>query len=166
MSNLRYQYHCGTNQRNLTKRSSLLVAEDGVSAIEFALVVSILCVLVLGILDFGVGFWEQMQVGSAAVAGADYAVKNGYDSSAIQTAVTSATGLSAIEASPAPSQSCGCPDATAGIISATCGASCSGGGTAGKYVTVNARVSYTTIFGWPGIPQPMTLTASTMVRIN
>ena len=71
--------------------------------------------LLLGICDFGLGFWEQMQVANAARAGAEYAVKNGYNSSNIQTTVTNATNLSGIQASPAPTQTCGCPDAASGI---------------------------------------------------
>lgn len=140
--------------------------ECGNTIIEFALVVSILATLTLGVLDFGIGFWEDMQVGNAARAGADYATKNGFNSSNIQTAVTSATTLSSISASPAPTQSCGCPSVTSGISSASCGSSCASGGIAGTYVTVNAQASYTTLFPWPGIPNPVTLTASTVVRIN
>lgn len=138
----------------------------GNSIIEFAIVVSVLATLTMGALDFGIGFWEDMQVGNAARAGAGYAEKNGFNSSSIETAVTSATSLATISASPAPSQSCGCPNATNGISSATCGSSCAAGGNAGTYVTVNAQASYTTLFPWPGIPNPVTLTASTVVRIN
>lgn len=147
-------------------RCSLWLSQEGIGAIEFAFVAPILCMMVLGILDFGIGYWEQMQVGNAARAGAEYATKNGYNTASIQTAVISATGLSTIQASPAPTQSCGCPDATTGITVATCGSTCANGGTAGTYVIVNAQASYTTIFGWPGIPQPLTLTASATARIN
>jgi len=148
------------------RQCSLRRARDGASTIEFAIVVSFLATLALGALDFGVGFWEQMQVGNAARAGADYAAKNGFNSSNIQTAITSATALSSIAASPAPTQSCGCPSAASGIITATCGVSCASGGIAGTYVTANAQASYTTLFPWPGIPNPVTLTASAIVRTN
>ena len=148
------------------RRSGLRQTQDGNSTIEFAIVVSFLATLVLGILDFGVGFWEQMQVGNAAQAGADYAVKNGFNSTNIGTAITSATGLASIAASPAPTQSCGCPSATLGVVSSTCGASCASGGTAGTYVTANAQASYTTLFPWPGISNPVTLSASAIVRTN
>src|SRR5436190_15162474 len=105
----------------------LLRAQDGVGAIEFAFVAGILSMLLLGICDFGLGFWEKMQVANAARAGAEYAVKSGYDSTNIQTAVTNSTNLSGVQASPAPAQTCGCPDAVTGVSASTCGASCPNG---------------------------------------
>jgi Flp pilus assembly protein TadG len=152
-------------------RYRLWTAEDGVGAIEFAFVAGILSMLLLGICDFGLGFWEQMQVANAARAGAEYAVKSGYNSSNIQTAVTNSTSLSGIQASPAPAQTCGCPDAASGITPQTgtppnCTAVCANGDAAGTYVTVNAQVSYSTIFAWPGITSPMTLASSVTVRLN
>ena len=147
-------------------RHRLWRAQDGVGAIEFAVVAGILCILLLGIVDFGIGFWEKMEVGTAARAGAEYAAKNPYDSTKIQAAVTNATSLSSVLASPAPAQTCGCPDATTGITAATCGAACPNGDLAGTFVTVNAQASYRTIFGWPGISNPMTLASSVTVRTN
>ena len=146
--------------------SQLSFDEKGTAAIEFGLVGTMLSLLLLGLIDFGMGYWEQMQVGNAARAGGQYAIFNGWSSAGITTAVTSATSLSAISATPAPAQSCGCPSASAGITAATCGSSCTGGGTAGTYVTVKAQASYSTIFPFPGIANPLTLTASMTVRIN
>jgi Flp pilus assembly protein TadG len=140
--------------------------EKGTAAIEFGLVATMLSLLLLGLIDFSMGYWEKIQVGNAARAGAQYAMVNGWNSSGITTAVTTATSLSSISATPAPTQSCGCPSATAGITAATCGSSCTGGGNTGNYVTVQARASYSTIFPFPGVANPMTLTASTTVRIN
>ena len=151
---------------NWRRRSGLRAAEDGVSAIEFAFVAGILSMLLLGICDFGLGFWQQMQVANAARAGAEFAVKNGYDTTNIQTIVTNATNLPGVQASPAPSSTCGCPDATTGVTARTCGQSCPNGGTAGTFVTVSAQVSYTTLFAWPGISNPITLASSATVRLN
>lgn len=144
----------------------LWVREDGVSAIEFAVVGGALSLLLLGILDFGRAYWQKEQVGDAAQAGADYAQRNGYDSTKIQSAITNATTLSGIQASPVPSQFCGCPNISSGVVSVSCNASCSDGSTAGTYVTVNAQASYRTIFAWPGVTNPMTLASSVTVRLN
>ncbi len=141
-------------------------AQDGVSAVEFALLAGILGTLLLGVLDFGIGFWEKMEVENAARAGAEYAVKNGYGATSIQSAVTSATSLSGIQATPAPAETCGCPNASLGITRHDCGSTCPDGELAGTYVTVNAQVSYSTIFSWPGIANPMTLASSVTVRLN
>jgi Flp pilus assembly protein TadG len=140
--------------------------KKGTAAIEFGMVSVFLCFLFLGLIDFGMGYWEQMQVGNAARAGKEYATINGWNQSGIMTAVTSATGLRSITAAPSPTQSCGCPSVSVGITTATCGSSCAGGSTAGTYVTVNARASYSTIFTYPGIANPITLTASTTVRTD
>ena len=143
-------------------------AEGGVATIEFAFVATALCVLLLGVLDFGVGFWEQMEVSHAAGAGADYVMANGYTSSAdVKTAGTNATNLSGVTVT--PSSACGCPTST-GVKTGTglgtypaCGQACTsvsgGSGTSLPYVTVNASISYSTIFSWPGIANPMTLSA-------
>lgn len=142
-------------------------SQDGVSAIEFAIVGGALALLLLGILDFGIGYWEKTQLQDAAQAGAQFAARSGYDSASIQAAVTNATTLSGVQASPAPSQFCGCPSITSGVSSATCASTCpSDGSTAGTYVTVNAQVSYQTLFAWPGVANPMTLASSVTVRIN
>ncbi len=146
--------------------SRLFFDEKGTAAVEFGMVGTMLTLLLLGLIDFGMGYWELIQVGNAARAGAEYAILNGWNQPAITTAVTSATGLISIAATPAPTQSCGCPSAGAGITAAACGANCAGGGTAGAYVTVNAKASYSTIFRYPGIANPLTLTASVTVRVS
>jgi Flp pilus assembly protein TadG len=146
--------------------SRLFFDQKGTAAIEFGIIASLLCFMFIGLIDFGTGFWQKMQVGNAARAGGEYAIANGWNQSSISTAVTSATSLSSITATPAPTQTCGCPDASSGITAATCGSNCTGGGTAGTYVTVGAQASYSSIFTYPGIANPQTLSASTIVRIN
>ena len=146
--------------------SQLFFDENGTAAIEFGAVAGFLCLLLLGLIDFGMGYWKQMQVNNAARAGGEYAIFNGWNQSGITAAAGSATGLSSITVTPAPTRTCGCPSVSAGITTATCGSSCTGGGTAGEYVTVNAQASYSTVFTYPGIANPLTLTASMTVRIN
>ena len=80
----------------LRRPSDLWAARDGVSTIEFAFVSIILCALTLGMVDFGYGFWQYMQVESAAQAGAQYAMLNpGASNTNISSAVTIGTGSSA-----------------------------------------------------------------------
>lgn len=147
----------------------LLVAADGVSTIEFAIVASMLATLAIGMLDFSMGLWRQMEVGNAARAGAEYAALHGWDSSAIQNAVTSATSLSSITASPAPAQQCGCPNATSGVTwtgqSPPCTSSCTSGATPSTYVSVSAQASYALIVPYPGISSPITLAATAVARM-
>ena len=141
--------------------------ERGMAAVEFGLVAAILCFLLIGAIDFGMGYWEKLQVGNAARAGAQYAMAQGWNQTAITTAVTNATSMSSVSATPAPTQTCGCPSTGSGIVAATCGASCGvGSGTAGTYVTVNASATYTTLLSYPGVAGSFSFTASNTVRIN
>ena len=153
--------------KNGRRFSQLFLDEKGTAAIEFGVIGAFLSLLLLGLVDFGMGYWQQMQVGNAARAGAEYAIINKvWNPTAIAAAVTGATGLGSISATPAPTKTYGCASVSAGITTATLGSSCAGGGTAGTYVTVNAQASYSTVFTYPGIANPLTLTASTTVRIQ
>lgn len=139
--------------------------QGGAIAVEFGIVAPMLAVIIVPLVDLGMGAYRQMQVEAAAQAGAEYAAVHGWDSTGIQNVVTGATGLSGISASPAPSQSCGCASGTT-LSNATCGSTCADGSTAGSYVTVNAQVQYTTLFTYPALGSPLTLSAQTMVRIQ
>lgn len=141
--------------------------ERGMAAVEFGLVAAILCFMFIGATDFGMGYWKKLQVGNAARAGAEYAMAQGWNQTAISSAVTNATTMSSVSASPAPTQSCGCPSTGSGIVAATCGASCgAGSGTAGTYVTVSASATYTTLLSYPGIASSFSFAATNTVRIN
>jgi Flp pilus assembly protein TadG len=153
-----------------SKRIGLLAAVDGVSTIEFAVIASMLATLVIGMLDFGMGLWQQMEVGNAARAGAEYAAKYGYNSTGIQSAVTSATSLSSISASPAPSEQCGCPTTSAVTFfspaqSPPCNTStCASGSTPNTYIVVSAQATYTPVVPFPGFTSA-TLTATALARL-
>ena len=150
-------------------KASLATAAEGAATVEFAFVAIFLCTLLLGLTDFGIGFWEQMQVANAVGAGANYVMANGYTSNTdVQNAMSNATNLSGINLG-APAKTCGCPTSS-GIKAValgtypTCGSSCSGvagaTGTSLPYVTITASVSYSTIFTWPGIGNPITLSST------
>lgn len=138
--------------------------DRGVSAIEFALVAPFLFTFVLGVVDLSFGFQAKMAVTQAAQAGTYYAMINGYNTSGIRTAVSSSTGTSGITA-PTTAQTCGCPSGTA-VTTSSCGSNCPNGQAAGTYVTVNAQYQYSTILTYPGLPSPMTLTSTSMLRIK
>lgn len=131
---------------------------------EFGLIAPMLAAILLPVIDIGIGFYQRMQVQDAAQAGAQYAMTHGWNSTAIQNAVTSATTLS-IGASPAPVRSCGCPG-TASVVSAACGSACTDGHPAGTYVTVSAQALYTTLVPYPGLGNSVTLSAQSTARIQ
>lgn len=147
--------------------AGLWTSRDGVSTVEFALCSGILLTLCVGTIDFGIGLWQQMQVASAAQAGAQYAMLHpGATNSSISSAVTGATSLSGISVSSGyPQTTCGCPTGTSATptgmtMGVTCGSTCSAGGTAQQYIVVQAQANYSMIMSWPGLSNPLTLTAS------
>jgi Flp pilus assembly protein TadG len=137
----------------------------GVAAIEFALALPVLLLLLAGVADLGFAVYAKMQVQDAAEAGALYAAQNGWNPAGIGAAVVQATGAANILASPAPSQFCGCP--TGGhIVATTCGANCPDGTAAGSYIQVNASVPRPSILTSFGFSLPATLTGQAVVRVQ
>jgi Flp pilus assembly protein TadG len=140
-------------------------AQGGAAAIEFAILGAVLCLLVVAVSDLGLGFYSNMQVQNSAQAGAEYAAVHGFSSSAISSAVTSATSISGISASPAPQQFCGCVSGT-NISTVTCGTTCPDGMTAGTYVSVSAARTYSTLVSYPGFPAVYNQSATSTVRVQ
>jgi Flp pilus assembly protein TadG len=140
------------------------------SAIELALVLPLIAGMIVPLADLGLGAYTKMQVENAAQAGADYALKTGgFNSTNISNAVTNATGLTGVSATPAPSESCACVGGTPATITNTTAPPCSTGcasGNEGVYVTVNAQASYAPLFPYPAIPSPITFNATSTVRIQ
>src|ERR1043166_822625 len=151
--------HSGPACRAISKDRS------GIAAVEFAILVPVLALLAVCTADLGMAIYADMQVQNSAQAGTGYALLHGFDSSAISSAVTGASSLSGLSASPAPTQFCGCPSNN-GVVSTTCGSSCSTGNTAGTYVTASATAVYNTILPYPIVPRQFTLVSQSTVRIK
>ncbi|MGH7126522.1 MAG: TadE/TadG family type IV pilus assembly protein [Stellaceae bacterium] len=145
--------------------SGVQADRSGVSSVEFALALPLLVTILTVLVDFGIGFYEKMQVEDAAQAGTQYALLHGWDSQAVQDAVTSATTLSGVSASPSPTQACGCASGTS-VTAADCNGVCANGLSPGTYVTVNAQATYTPLISYPLLGSSVTLTAQSVARIN
>lgn len=139
--------------------------ERGVAAVEFGIVAAILMILFVCAVDYGMGFYSNMQVQNAAQAGAEYAATHGFNAGAISSAVTNASTSSGITISSGPTKFCGCPSST-GVTTASCGTTCSDGKVAGTYVSISAARNYSTLFNYPGIPATINQTATATVRIQ
>lgn len=137
----------------------------GVAAIEFAIIVPMLITMVVCTVDLGMGIYRNMQVQNAAQAGARYAMTHSFDAGLISNAVSSATGLHGIVATPSPSQYCGCAT-NVGIAPIICGSTCPVGAVYGTYVNVSAQGAYTTIVPYPLIANNFTLKAQASVRVQ
>ncbi|MHB8884533.1 MAG: TadE/TadG family type IV pilus assembly protein [Methylovirgula sp.] len=150
---------------------------SGTAAIEFALFIPMLFLLLSGTIELGRSMYEAMQVSNAVEAGMLYAAKNGWSSTGISNAVVNSSvvftaGGSGLTAAPAPSQFCGCPTMS-GITQKTqtttnCNSlpPCADGSPVGQYVQVNASLAHLTIFPMPNLGLPSTLTATAILRLN
>jgi Flp pilus assembly protein TadG len=148
-------------------RERLAIA--GVAAVELALVSPLLVTGVMGAGELGITIFRQTQVGFAAQAGADYALAHGFNTTNVSNAIVNATPYTAITATPAPKQFCGCPSAT-GVTDAggtpPCAAKCSGGVTAGTYVTASSQAQFSPIIPNPWQNGTVTLAAQATLRIK
>ena len=139
--------------------------KEGSAAVEAALILPILLILMTGLFDLGYAYYGNMQVQSAADAGAQYAAQNAWNSTKISTVVSGATGGTGITATPAPSQFCACP--TGGTLAnISCASKCANGTTPSLYALVKAQKLHETVMPWPVLPQPLTLTGQSITRIQ
>jgi len=128
----------------------LWASQDGLGAIEFGFIAPVLLTMLLGILDFGMGFWQQMEIANAADAGAQWGMANTYDASSITSVVQASTSLSVPSGNISPSNPCGCASST-GVATYSCASTCPDGTTPQPYVVVSAHICYATLFTWPGL---------------
>ena len=142
---------------------SLLGAREGSAAIEFAMIMPIVVAMLVLMFDLGTGGYVKARVQSAAQAGTTYVEAHGWNHRGIILAMREATNLSDVSGQAA--LSCGCIAGTA-IVDAPCGGACPSGAPAGVYVTVTASSDYTPLIPYPGIDRSMTLSASSIVRVN
>ena len=137
---------------------------SGVVAIEFAFIAPLLVLMFVCLADLGLGIYAKMQVNNAAQYGAQYALVNGYDASAITAAVKSSSDVGSLTVT--PSSICGCPGANGVLPTLTCGIGCTDGSTPGTYVRVSVTHSYATLIPYPGLPANFTLTSKSTARLK
>ncbi len=161
--------------RAIAVRALVYASPRGVAMVEFALALPILVLLLVGLVDLGLGAYQMMEVSASAEAGAQYATRNPWNPTAIAAAVVGATTTSGISATPVPSQMCGCPDggtiaevATWDPITAKCvpAVTCASGTAPGVYAKVSAQLIYHTVLPYPELPNPLTLTSRAYRRLK
>jgi Flp pilus assembly protein TadG len=147
--------------------------KSGMAALEFGLLAPVFLIVLAGTVDIGSALYTRMSLTAIVAAGADYAlVHAGMVTSAsgvalannIATVVTTSgvvvvnngPTVTITNGTPSPSgtaanaNSCYCPTGspTSWIwgSTVTCGNACTGGGVAGKFVTVTASYNFTPLF--------------------
>ena len=138
-----------------------LANEEGSSLVEVALVLPIMLLLLVGSVDFGRAYYAEMEVSSAASAGAIYGVQQPADTAGMKAAaVLSAgdvTGLSATG-----STGCECSDGTS--ASPNCAATPTCSANVVNYVQVTTSVTFTPTLRYPGIPATISLQGFARMR--
>src|ERR1035437_7767647 len=147
----------------ISRGGTFVARSGGVAAIEFAVIAPLLALLLAGGVDIAVAVRGLLEVQSAAAAGADYAIVNGWNSTQIVSAITNGTGASGISAQPAPSVAYGCPTGNT-IASATSSTICADGLVARSFVTVSASMTRHSLLG-NILGLPSTLSATVVVQI-
>lgn len=122
-------------------------ARSGSSGVEFALVFPFVFLMLLGFIDFGLGYRQAMRVEAAARAGLEYARFAPDRPAGVVQAVQAATGLPPDTLTTVVEQFCECP--TSGTpVSCTSGAC--GVEAPALYVAVQVTGRYDPIFALPG----------------
>lgn len=122
----------------------------GASAIEFAMIASVLSIILLNVVDIAVYMQRKMEIVGAVRAGAQYALVDSQNATLplITSVVQDATTLSGVNVT-VDLDLCGCSDGA--MFSCSSGTAC-GSGTTGRrhaYAEINASYIHTWIF-FPG----------------
>jgi Flp pilus assembly protein TadG len=149
--------------RELAKR--LGRDRSGVAAVELGLIAPVLAAILIPMIDLGVGAYDKMRVQNAAAAGAQWALANptAYSATSIQTAAQSATSLLA-NVAVASTQTCNCLSGNTLGAAVPCANTCPDGSSPGTFVGVTTTYSYSLLFTYPSLTNPMSLSGFTIVR--
>lgn len=125
-------------------------SEGGASAIEFAMISSVLSIILLNVVDIAVYMQRKMEVIGAVRAGAQYALVDSQNATLalITSVVQDATTLSGVGVT-VDLDLCGCSDGA--MFACSSGTAC-GSGTTGRrhtYAEINANYTHTWFF-YPG----------------
>jgi Flp pilus assembly protein TadG len=167
--------------RRLARRAATLartgwVSRRGAAAVELALILPFLVLLLMGVFDFGTVTYTLMQVTAAAHAGALYAFANPTTctSTAIASAEQSATslgsgvtttppgsGVSVVTAAAPTCSFSGCVSGT-GFVSST--STCAAGDAPGTYAVAYAKASFSPLLPWAAFSLPTSISATAVMR--
>jgi Flp pilus assembly protein TadG len=141
--------------------ATLVRCECGSSLVEFAMVLPLLLLLVLGAIDFGRAYYLSIEVANAARAGVQYGVRNSSDTAGMQTAaesdapdVPNMTATSAV--------GCECADGSNSMSPCSSPPTCVGNPVGFVEVTTNA--TYTPVIPWPGVPVSIPMNGQAKMR--
>ncbi len=168
------------------KLKGLRADDCGSILVEFAVSLSFLTILMLGVVELSGHIWQAIELNNAAEAGLMYATRNGWcvgpscspnTGSQISSAEVNA-GVANVTANPSPSCYYGCPSSslpyTISVQTGSCGIdvppTCSDGYAARQYVTFGAKLNRTSFItrgtGLLNLSLPATISETVVVRIK
>jgi Flp pilus assembly protein TadG len=164
------------------RRSAAEIGRAGAAAVEFALFLPVLLLMVLGLYEYSRWIGMEIELEQALRAGAQSAMigQNYTDPTAIQAAVLGATDLLPAPAvyytfpggstpqTGTPYFSCVCPDGTVNLCPGDPSyTSCTGGVPPGQFITIAAQTTYDpVILNLPGITANMPIWQELTFRLE
>jgi Flp pilus assembly protein TadG len=146
-------------------RTPRIFATRGQSVLEFALLLPVMLLLLVGIIEVGRFAYYSILVANAARAGAQYGAQGlatAADTPGIQAAAEN-DGQNLPQLAVTASQQCGCNGAG---LSGTCPASgCLLPNHPLVYVQVQATGTFNSLFNYPGLPPSFTVTSTEKMRV-
>ncbi len=147
-------------------RARRRLGNEGLAAIELAFVAPMLILLMTGGWDLGNVVYQAERLANAARAGTQFGLATG--NNANYTGMVQAARNDANDPNNAltvnATQVCACPGGTP--TAATCGAVCSSGDSQLVYVQVTVKENYSTMFTYPFVSNPVSLTSVVMLRFQ
>ena len=138
------------------QRPSVLLSEQGASAIEFALLAPVLLIALMGTVDVGRALTQQMALGSILRTGAQSAIA-GSEVSAVNRILLAAKDDDSVLLNVV--QMCACPESPQAAVA--CSTTCAGPGPTAIYYSLTAEKAFSGLF-MPG----RTLRQSLQVQIR
>ncbi len=145
--------------RSLTGMPAALakLSRRGAAAVEFALLVPVVLAGLTGVANYGLAIFEKIELESAARAGAQMAIRDRENTSAIQQTTVDSTNLTITTDDVSVSTACRCADIDS---TATCGTTCADNEPTQFYTTVTVTKNFTLLL----LGTNVTLSESVTVR--
>lgn len=146
---------------------------QGSVTVETAMIMTLICFMAIGVLDFGLAYARNLQLANAARAGMQYALVRkpvDGDFSAIISAVNTAAPTEQEGSGRQVSAIlfCACPDGSTINCTGTGGEdlTCDDGSLRGAYLEIKIAETYNLMFPYPGLSDGLNLSERTVVRLN
>jgi Flp pilus assembly protein TadG len=134
--------------------------EDGNAVVEFALIVPVLLIMILGLVDAGRAIGANAQLGNGVTAALRYALTDAYAVDDIAAAAMSGSRYADGEATVSVQHTCECPDGTPVACTDTCVA-----GFKRIFVQVDMQRTQPTVFSYPILGDSITVSRTGSLQV-